>query len=142
MYPALEDLQKFFPKDPPKINPQQQAESDAEHARMVKQVRKPTTSPVNPATAIVLDQNQCPPLQFGIDGDAPAHFDRLVVINVTDCPYPGFPVRMCMNGEPFSPGESYTRPALFQVIRGKKVPSSARPIYTPNQKEVSPILSF
>jgi len=135
--PTHAELDRFFTKNPPMINPNLQGQMDAAHAQSVKWTRLPTTSPVNPTTAILLDQNQCPPLQSGVEGSAPPRYDRLIVLNATDCPTPGSPVRMCMNGQPFVPRGVSSRPILFEVIRGIPVPSSARPIYTPGHKEVS-----
>jgi FtsP/CotA-like multicopper oxidase with cupredoxin domain len=135
--PTIDELLQFFPKGPPKFSRDLQAQRDAEHAQMVRQTRFPTTAPVNPSSAVVLDQNQCPPLQFGVSGNAPSHYDKQFVINVTDCPIAGSPVRMCMNGLPFVPQGTNSRPVLFEVIRGNTVPASARPVSTPNHKEVS-----
>lgn len=135
--PTAQELQQFFPNTPPKFDKNMRAEMDTTFAQSIKRVRLPTTNPVNPSTAILLDQNDVPPLQFGVDGSAQARYDRLIVINQTDCPLPGRPVRMCMNGQPYVPRSTTSRPTLFEVIRGRNIPSSSRPIYTPNPKEVS-----
>jgi len=131
-----EELNKFFPTALPAIKSHQK-EMDAAHAKMVKVMRTPTTNPVDPNTAVVLDQQTCPPYEIGGDASAPSYYDILVVINVDDCPIPGQPVRQCMNGQPFVPGGTTSRPVLFQVIQGETIGSSARPVYTPKLKQVS-----
>jgi len=135
--PTREELGKYFPHQPAAFNPLLQSQLDEDHAQLVRKLKLPTSKSFDPATVVVLDQNRLPPLNYGIDGGgAPARYDRLVIINQSDCPLPDAPVRMCMNGEPYAPRGTNSPPILYNVIEGAPVPSSARPISTPNQREV------
>jgi len=134
--PTREELAKFFPAALPSAE-SRQGEVEERHAKMSKALRIPTTSPVDPSTAVVLNQNDCPPYVDHGSGNAPAHYDQLVVITVADCPTTESPARQCMNGQPFIPGGTHSVPTLFQVIKGQQLAQTSRPIYTPNLREVS-----
>lgn len=134
--PTAQQLQQFFPNPPPSPVQNKQEERDREHGgNYLPQL--PTTEPVDPSVAILLDQNQVPPYAYGGSNSAPNYYDRLIVVNVDDCPIPGSPARQCMNGEPFVPGSTTSLPLLFQVIQGNTVESNYRPVETPYLREVT-----
>jgi len=117
-----------------------QAQIEADRITELGKGSIPTTSPVNPATAVFLDQMDCPPYASGETGNAPTNYDQVIVINVDDCPVLGRLARLCINGLPFTPGETNSLPALFQIVQGLTLADSFRPMYTPTINKVNNLL--
>jgi len=138
--PTTDELKKYFPKTLVPINLQLQSQLDGEHARLLNSTRLPTSSPVDPTTAVLVDDLSLTPplpLKFGPDGgSAPANYDRVVVFNVTDCPTEENKARLCMNEESWEARNLTSVPILHAAIKGHRIEANQIPIFTPNYQEV------